>query len=107
MLFLKNSALPWSSVVRNEMPKVLFVIGHNTTDQRYMLYTVSVTTDSFEARKDLPAVWAGLQAEELAAVTGVPDAIFCHNGRFIAAAKSFGGVLRMARLALEDGTQPE
>jgi uncharacterized UPF0160 family protein len=71
LLYLKNSALPWSSVVRKEMPKVLFVISHNIAEQRYMLHTVPATVDTFEARADLPASWAGLRDAELAAVTGV------------------------------------
>ena len=102
LLFLKNGALPWASVVRNEMPKVLFVISYNTTEQRYMIHTVPATVDTFEARKDLPEAWAGLRDEELAAVTGVPDAMFCHNNLFIAAAKSFEGILKMARMALDE-----
>jgi uncharacterized UPF0160 family protein len=101
VLFLKNSALPWTQVVRTEMPKVLFVISHSLAEQRYMLHTVSISTESFKARADLPAAWAGLRDAELAAATGVPDAIFCHNGRFIAAAKSLAGVRAMASLALE------
>lgn len=100
LLFVKNGALPWTSVVRNEMPKVLFVISYHTTENRYMLHTVPATTDTFEARADLPAAWAGLQGAELAAVTGVPDAVFCHNNLFIAAAVSFEGALKMARQAL-------
>jgi uncharacterized UPF0160 family protein len=101
VLFLKNSALPWTTVVRKEMPKVLFVISHNLSEQRHMLHTVPATTESFEARADLPEPWAGLRDAELAAVTGVPDAGFCHNGRFIASAKSFDGARAMARLALQ------
>lgn len=100
LLFLKNAALPWSSVVRKEMPKVLFVISHSLTEQRYMLHTVSVDTESFDARADLPEAWAGLREAELAAVTGVEDAVFCHTGRFIAAARSYAGALAMARQAL-------
>ncbi|MGF6273182.1 uncharacterized UPF0160 family protein [Massilia sp. UYP11] len=100
LLFLKNAALPWSSVVRKEMPKVLFVISHSLTEGRYMLHTVSVDTESFDARADLPEAWAGLREAELAAVTGVEDAVFCHTGRFIAAARSYAGVLSMARQAL-------
>jgi uncharacterized UPF0160 family protein len=100
LLFLKNAALPWSTVVRNEMPTVLFVVSHNLAEQRYMVHTVSATTDTFEARKDLPAAWAGLQGAELAAATGVPDAGFCHNKLFIASAGSFEGALEMARQAL-------
>lgn len=100
LLFLKNAALPWSTVVRKEMPKVLFVISHSLTEQRYMLHTVSVDTESFDARADLPEAWAGLREAELAAVTGVEDAVFCHTGRFIAAARSYAGALSMARQAL-------
>jgi uncharacterized UPF0160 family protein len=101
VLLLKNAALPWSAVVRKEMPKVLFVISHSITEQRYVLHTVGVSPDSFEARADLPEAWAGLRDAELAAVTGVPDARFCHNGLFIAAATSFEGAREMARQALQ------
>jgi uncharacterized UPF0160 family protein len=102
VLFLKNGALPWTSIVRKEMPKVLFVISHNLAEQRYMIHTVPVSPETFAARADLPAAWAGLRDADLAAVTGVPDAGFCHNGRFIAAAKSFEGVRTMAKLALRE-----
>jgi uncharacterized UPF0160 family protein len=101
VVFLKNGALPWSQIVRKEMPKVLFVISHALAEQRYMLHTVPVSAESFKARADLPESWAGLRDAELAAVTGVPDAIFCHNGRFIAAVKSYEGARAMALLALE------
>lgn len=104
VLFLKNGSLPWSSLVRHEMPTVLFVLSHSVADDRYMLHTVPTAPDNFIARKDLPAAWAGLQGEELAAVTGVPDAMFCHNKRFIAAAKSYEGALQMIRLALAEPT---
>lgn len=105
VLFLQNGSLPWSTVVRNEMPKVVFVISFSMADQRYMLHTVPAAADSFVARKDLPAAWAGLQGAELAAVTGVPDAGFCHNKRFIASADSFDGALALARLALAEGAE--
>jgi uncharacterized UPF0160 family protein len=105
LLFLKNGALPWTSVVRKEMPKVLFVISHNLSEQRHMLHTVPATADTFEARADLPASWAGLRDADLAAVTGVPDAGFCHNGRFIAAAKSYEGIYAMALQALREVEQ--
>jgi uncharacterized UPF0160 family protein len=109
LLFLKNGALPWSQVVRKEMPKVLFVISYNIAEQRHMLHTVPASADSFDARADLPEAWAGLRDADLAAVTGVPDAGFCHNGRFIASAKSYEGIRTMASLALkavEEAQQP-
>lgn len=101
VLFLRNGALPWTQVVRKEMPKVLFVISHSVAEQRYMIHTVSVSPDSFAARADLPESWAGLRDAQLAAVTGVHDAGFCHNGRFIASAKSYEGIRTMASLALQ------
>lgn len=102
LLYLENAALPWSSIVRKEMPEVLFVISYSITETRYMLHTVPATAETFEARRDLPAAWAGLQGAELASASGVADAVFCHNGRFIAAALSFDGALQMARLALAE-----
>ena len=107
VLFLQNGAVPWTQVVRKEMPKVMFVISHNLAEQRHMIHTIPVSPDSFKARADLPEAWAGLRDEQLAAVTGVPDAGFCHNGRFIASAKSYEGIRRMASLALAAlDTQP-
>jgi uncharacterized UPF0160 family protein len=102
VLYLKNSALPWSSVVRKEMPDVLFVISHNLSEGRYMLHTVPASVDTFDARVDLPAAWAGLRDADLAEVTGVPDASFCHTGRFIAAAKSYDGIYLMVLQALRE-----
>lgn len=101
VLFLQNGALPWTQVVRKEMPKVLFVISHNIAEQRYMIHTIPVSPDSFKARADLPEAWAGLRDAQLAAVTGVHDAGFCHNGRFIASAKSNESIRTMASLALQ------
>ena len=106
VLVLNNSALPWTAVVRKEMPTVLFVISHNLAEQRYMIHTVPVSAESFKARADLPLAWAGLRDADLAAVTGVADAGFCHNGRFIAAAKSFEGIRTMAMQALQE-LEPE
>lgn len=39
--------------------------------------------NSFGQKRPLPAAWAGLVDEELAAVAGVPGARFCHKNRFI------------------------
>ncbi|HYC41722.1 MAG TPA: MYG1 family protein [Noviherbaspirillum sp.] len=102
LLYVDNAALPWTSIVRNEMPKVLFVISYGISDDRYMLHTVPANPDTFESRADLPQAWAGLQGEELAAVTGVADAVFCHNNLFIAAARSYDGAREMARQALAE-----
>ncbi len=56
---------------------------------------------TFANRKALPEAWAGLQAAELAAVTGVEDAVFCHGARFLAVARSRDGILELVRQALD------
>jgi uncharacterized UPF0160 family protein len=105
ILFLKNGAMPWASVVRNEMPNILFVLSYSIAEDRYLVNTVPASTESFKARKDLPAAWSGLRDADLASVTGVSDAIFCHNNLFICAAKSFDGALELARQALANPGQ--
>ncbi|MEI6660343.1 MAG: MYG1 family protein [bacterium] len=55
---------------------------------------------SVDIRHNFPNAWGGLRDEELAKVTGVPDAVFCHRGLFLAVAKSKEGVLKLAETAL-------
>ena len=57
--------------------------------------------NSFGNRKDLPKSWAGLRAKELQDITGVKDAVFCHNNLFMTVAKSKEGAIRLAELALQ------
>lgn len=81
---------------------LLFVIhpreGNGRTD--WALTTIRKGGDTFEARADLPAAWAGLNGSDLAALTGVEGAVFCHNALFIAVADSRDGVVEMARQAV-------
>lgn len=100
VLVMPQSGLPWTEVVCREMPEVLFVVYPDSSDQQYQLHVVTVEPHSFVARKDLPQAWAGLRDAELAQVCGVSDAVFCHNARFIAGARSREGALQMAALAL-------
>jgi uncharacterized UPF0160 family protein len=102
VLQMPRGGLPWREVLSQEMPEVLFVIYPDSSAQQYQLHVVTVEPHSFEARKDLPRAWAGLRLDELAAVTGVADARFCHNGRFIAGAGSLAGAERLAELALAE-----
>jgi uncharacterized UPF0160 family protein len=100
VLVLPRGSLPWADVVCAEMPEALFVVYPDSSDTQFQVHVVTVEPNSFVARKDLPRAWAGLRGAELAAVCGVQDAVFCHNGRFIAGAGSLQGALRMAELAL-------
>ena len=64
------------------------------------LNTVPSAPFTFTVRKQLPEAWAGLRDEDMAKVSGVSDAIFCHNGRFLAVAKTKEGARYLAKIAL-------
>jgi len=93
----------WTEYVVAEMPHVLLIIipGYNG---EYLLRTVPLNHHSFEARYDLPLSWAGLSGAAFQQHTGVADAIFCHNGRFIAGAGSLEGIKALATIAIEAQT---
>ena len=100
VLHLQEGGMPWTRVVVDEMPEVMFVIYPDSDGEQYQIKTVPVEPGSFTARLDLPKSWAGLRDQELAAVTGVPDSVFCHMNLFIGGAKSLAGAVRLAELAL-------
>ncbi|MDP1968989.1 MAG: MYG1 family protein [Burkholderiaceae bacterium] len=100
VLHLKEGGMPWTRVVVDEMPDVQLVIYPDSDGTQFQVKTVPVEVGSFASKMDLPASWAGLRDEGLAAVTGVPDSVFCHLNLFIAGARSFEGAVRLAELAL-------
>lgn len=83
-----------------EYPEPLYVVYKRLDGWR--VGTVSAKRFSFQNRKDLPLSWAGLRGVDLQAATGVSDAVFCHNGRFLIVAKSREGALALAKLALQN-----
>jgi uncharacterized UPF0160 family protein len=57
--------------------------------------------ERMKVRKPLPDSWAGLRDADLAKVTGLEGAIFCHKGRFISIWKTKEDAIRALHLALE------
>jgi len=70
--------------------------------EEWTLGGIRLNDEGFALRADLPAAWAGLNGADLEAASGVPGAIFCHNGRFIAAAKTREAIMAMADLAVAE-----
>jgi len=91
------------AIVKAGADHLLFVVHPRDTD--WCLTGIRRASDGFELRADLPAAWAGLTGETLAAVCGVAGATFCHNGRFIAAATTREAALEMARIAVAHAPQ--
>ena len=92
---------PWKKTVHALSEEALYVIYPSHNGQ-WRIQTVPVELGSFEDRKSLPKPWAGLSDKELHAVTGIDDAMFCHNGLFIAGAESLAGTMNMASIALNE-----
>jgi len=91
--------MPWHEVLVPETTNVKFVVFPNP-EGTWMVQAVPPSLGSFGQRKPLPEAWAGLRDAELANVTGVPDAVFCHPGRFIGGAKSKDGAMNLANQAV-------
>jgi uncharacterized UPF0160 family protein len=94
-----DQGLPWHRELVPTAPEALYVVYPRERD--WGVQAVPKVVGEFANRKDLPAPWAGLSDAELAAVSGVPDARFCHAGRFMAVAGSREGALELARRALD------
>ena len=82
-------------------PEPLYMIRPNT-DGNWRVTGVHAKEFSFEVRYPFPKAWAGLRDGELAEISGIADAVFCHNGRFLAVAKSKEGAIKLAQLAVEN-----
>ena len=92
---------PWKRTVHALSEEALYMIYPSQTGE-WRIQTVPVEPGSFENRKSLPKQWAGLSDNELKEVTGIDDAMFCHNGLFIAGAESFESTMKMASIALQE-----
>jgi len=91
---------PWKRTVHALSEEALYMIYPSNSGQ-WRIQTVPVEPGSFDDRKPLPKEWAGLSDKGLKDVTGIDDAMFCHNGLFIAGAESFESTMKMASIALQ------
>ena len=88
------------AIVKAGADHLLFVV--HPRDKDWCLTTIRTGDEGFEVRADLPAAWAGLTNGDLEAACGVAGASFCHNGRFVAAARTREAILAMAALAVSE-----
>lgn len=92
---------PWKRTVHALAEQALYVVYPSQSGQ-WRIQTVPAELGSFEDRKSLPTAWAGLNGEALQQATGLADAMFCHNGLFIAGCDSFDSTMKMAEMAVEE-----
>lgn len=92
--------IPWQGIVsHSDNPKadnILYVVFPNNRG----VYSVQCVKKWGRIRKPFPKAWAGLEGKELEEITGVADALFCHEGQYICSAASYEGAMHLAKLAV-------
>ena len=98
-ILVLDRGMPWKNAVFAHDLPVIFTVSPASSGN-WMVDAMPPEPGSFTQRLPLPAAWAGLQDADLAAQSGVPDAVFVHVRRFVGAARTRAGALEMARRAL-------
>lgn len=99
-ILIMDRSMPWNSTAFKHGFNTLFAVYPAQKNGQWMVDTMPIEPGSYSQKKPLPAEWAGLVDNELATVSGIPDAVFVHLKRFCGAAKSKEGAIAMARKAL-------
>lgn len=88
--------VPVSATACIQYPEVLLSVCPDdaSSDSNWVATAVRKEYGTFENRIDFPKEWAGLRNKELALVSGISDAVFCHKARFCFVAGSKEGVLK-------------
>ena len=100
ILKFKKFDKTWLNFISKESEEALFVI-FPTHRQTWAIRSVPHEGKKFEYGKLLPAEWGGRQ-KDFAAICDVEDALYCHNGCFLAEADSLKGADKLADLALQN-----
>ena len=82
--------------------KALFAVFPSKTSDAWKVLAIRKDPTQFEAKKNLPEYWGGLQGRDLQKVTGVDDAVFCHRKLFLAESGSREGAIALGKLALKN-----
>lgn len=98
-ILILDKPYPWKEAVF-KYTEPLFMVVSNESNDTWGVRAVPINRSSFKLRASLPAIWGGLRDTDLAKVSGVEDAIFCHTNLFLAVAKSRVGAIKLAELAL-------
>jgi uncharacterized UPF0160 family protein len=80
---------------------VMYAVIYKEDNDLWQAIALNKYEGTSETRKPFPELWAGLRGEDLARVTGVSDAHFCHNNRYFVLAKSKESAIKLAKLSLE------
>ena len=100
ILIFKKFDKTWLNFIARESEAAQFVI-FPTHRRTWAIRSVPKRGQKFEYCKLLPAEWGGRQ-KDFAEISDVQDALYCHNGCFLAEANSLEGADKLAAIALEN-----
>ena len=104
MMLLSDQEMPWKEGVcsynREHNNEIKFVIFPYPAGGFAAQCVPPSMEKEFDQLVPFPEAWAGGNEETLPEISGIPDAIFCHNKRFFARAKSKESVIRMCEIAM-------
>lgn len=101
-IILLEDHYPWYEALATK-PDALFVVKPDRGDQgKWKIEAIFRDFHiPFVYRKVLPKAWAGKTGKDLAEISGVSDALFCHSKLFVAVVGSKGGALKLAQIAVD------
>ena len=99
-IIILSSFYPWKETI-SKYPEPLYAVWQNPTEKTWVVMAVRDDWNSFVNRKDMPALWSGLRDAEFEQVSGVPGALFCHRGVWLATAKTKEAALALAQIAVD------
>jgi len=102
---MDHQVTPPDSLAKIEGLEYLVFPEH--TNDTWQVYTIRTPENPFISKQPFPEAWAGREGSELAELTGVKDAIFCHKKRFLTVAKSKKGALALLAQALEQSERSD
>ena len=99
-IIVLDGSLPAQDIL-GQYPEPLYVVKPARQGSQWKVQVVDEPGHTHLQRKPFPAEWAAKRDAGLISVTGVPDAVLCHQLRFVAVAKSKEGAIALAKLATE------
>ncbi|MDP3661756.1 MAG: MYG1 family protein [bacterium] len=90
----------WGDILGEKAEPFFVITPDRGPSGNWRAHAVRAGRNSFKSRLSFPKEWAGKRDNELADVSGVADAVFCHNKLFTVAARSLEGAIALAKRAL-------
>lgn len=91
-----------ADTVAEANPELLYIVFPDETGSNWRVRAVPPVAGAMASRRRFPEKWYGLRNDAMAKASGVPDAIFCHKGGFLAVALTREGALDLLTKALQD-----